>query len=178
MRIKRKVALVTASAFALVALLAAPAQAQSQSLAITAVTVSDFSTVALTGSAITTTATMSDFSITDSRALAEGWNVVVQGTQFAEHNGTVYVAGGKTLPAGSLSMTAPTVSSTQSPLPTVTSGPYSIDGHAVKIASAALGTGLGTYTFTQNGPLTLTVVAGAYARAYRSDITVSVASGP
>lgn len=176
MVIKRKIGLVAATVCGLLALLAAPAQAQS--LAITVVTVADFSPVALSGSAATTTAAMSDFSVTDSRALADGWNVVVQGTAFAEWNGTAYVPGGKTIPAGSLLMPAPTVSSTESVLPTMTAGPYSIDGYAVKIASAASGSGLGTYTFTQSGPLTLRVGAGAYARTYRSDVTVSVASGP
>lgn len=154
--------------------------AHAQSLSITAVTVSDFSAVSLSGSVATSTATMSDFSVTDSRGTGEGWNVVVQGTSFAEWNGTAYVAGGKTLPVGSLSMFAPTVSSseaTPSP-PTMTAGPYLIDGYAVKIASAAVGGGQGTYTFTQTGPLTLTVVAAAYARVYRSEITVSVATGP
>lgn len=121
---------------------------------------------------------MSDFTVTDSREVAEGWNVVVQGTAFAEWNGAGYVGGGKTLPVGSLSMLAPTVSSSETSSLTMTTGPYSIDGYAVKVASAAPPTGLGTYTFTQSGPLTLTVVAAAYAGAYRSEITLSVASGP
>lgn len=157
-----------------------PSPAGAQSLSITAITVSDFSAVSLSGTVTTTTATMSNFSVTDSRATGEGWNVVVQGSAFAEWNGTGYVAGGRTLPVGSLSMPAPSVSSTEatpSP-PAMTAGPYAIDGYAVKIASAAAGTGEGTYTFTQTGPLTLTVVAAAYARTYRSEITVSVASGP
>lgn len=153
--------------------------AHAQSLSISAIAVSDFTPVTLSGTLTTTTATMSDFSVTDSRGTGEGWNVVVQGSLFAEWNGG-YVAGGRTLPAGSLSMPAPSVSSpeaTPSP-PAMTAGPYPIDGHAVKIASAAAGSGQGTYTFTQTGPLTLTVVAAAYARTYRSEITVSVASGP
>lgn len=157
-----------------------PASALAQSLSITAVTVSDFSSVTLSGSVASATATMSDFSVTDTRGTGEGWNVVVQGTVFAEWDGAGYVAGGKTLPVGSLSMPAPSVSSseaTPSP-PTMTAGPYAIDGYAVKIASAAAGAGEGTYTFTQTGPLTLTVVAAAYARTYRGEITVSVASGP
>lgn len=153
--------------------------AHAQSLSITAATVSDFSAVTLSGTVATSTATMSDFSVTDSRGTGEGWNVMVQGTVFAEWNGG-YVAGGKTLPAGSLSMLPPTVSSneaTPSP-PAMIEGSYLIDGYATKIASAGSGAGQGTYTFTQTGPLTLTVVAAAYARVYRSEITVSVASGP
>lgn len=162
------------------AVLLIPASARAQSLSITAVTVSDFSPVSLSGTIATTTATMSDFSVTDSRATGEGWNVMIQGSIFAEWDGGAYVSQGKTLPAGSLTMPAPSVSSTEATPapPTLAAGPYQIDGHAVKIASAATGQGAGTYTFTQTGPLTLTVVASAYARIYRSEITVSVTSGP
>lgn len=157
-----------------------PASVYAQSLGITSVTVTDFSSVSLGGSLSKTTATMSDFSVSDTRGTGEGWNVVVQGTAFAQWNGTAYVGGGKKLPAGSLSMPAPTVSSSEATPapPTVTPGPYLIDGHAVKIASASPGAGQGTYSFTQTGPLTLTVVAAAYEGTYRSEITVSVASGP
>lgn len=118
--------------------------------------------------------------MTDSRGTDEGWNVVIQGSVFAEWDGASFVAGGKTLPAGSLTMPAPSVSSTEATPapPALAAGPYQIDGYAVKIASASPGTGAGTYTFTQSGPLTLTVVAAAYARVYRSEITVSVTSGP
>lgn len=174
--IRRTIVVLVAS----VGVLLISTSAHAQSLNITAITVSDFTPVTLSGTLTTTTATMSDFSVTDSRGTGEGWNVVVQGTTFAEWNGASYVAGGRTLPPGSLSMTAPSVSSTEaSPSPpAMTAGPYPIDGYAVKIASAAAGSGQGTYTFTQSGPLTLTVVAAAYARIYRSEITVSVASGP
>lgn len=161
-------------------LLLIPASAHAQGLTITAVTVSDFSAVSLSGSSATSTAVMSDFTVTDSRGTGEGWNVMVQGTPFAEWDGAGYVPGARMLPAGSLSMSAPTVSSTEATPapPTLTAGPYLIDGYAVKIASAAVDAGGGSYTFTQTGPLTLTIVAAAYAGTYRSEITVSVASGP
>ncbi|MDQ3914431.1 MAG: WxL domain-containing protein [Actinomycetota bacterium] len=152
--------------------------AQAQSLGITAATVSDFTPVSLSGSVATTTASMSDFAVTDSRGTGEGWNVVAQATLFAEWNGTAYVPGGKALPAGSLSMPPPTVSPIDAGTPSITPGPYAIDGSSVKIATAAPGTGEGTYTFSPSGPLTLTVVAGAYARTYRSEVTFSVTSGP
>ncbi len=171
----RRVGIVAMSAGIL--LFAAPA-AQAQSLGIMAATVSDFTPVSLSGSVATSTASMSDFAVTDSRGTGEGWNVVAQGTLFAEWNGTAYVPGGKALPAGSLSMPAPTVSPVDAGAPSIIAGPYAIDGSSVKIATAAPGTGEGTYTFTSSGPLTLTVVAAAYARTYRSEITFSVASGP
>lgn len=154
--------------------------ATAQSLAITAVTVSDFQPVSLSGTATTTTASMSDFSVTDSREAGEGWNVVVQGTLFAQWDGAGYVSGGASLPAGSLTMHVPSVSSAEpSPSPpSLALGPYRIDGYATKIASAAVGEGVGTYTFMQTGPLTLSIPAAAYAGLYRSEITISVASGP
>ena len=60
---------------------------------------------------------------------------------------------------------------------TVPAGPHAIDGASVQLASAAAGT-TGTYDFTQGAPLTLTLLASAYARTYRREVTVTVASGP
>lgn len=141
-----------------------------------AVTVSNFEPVTLAGIATSTTAIMSDFSVTDSAGT--GWNVTVSATQFAEFDtGTgQYVSGGKVLPVGSLTMPAPTVSPAHV-LVLVTPGPYAIDGATVKITSANAGTS-GTWDFTHGGSLTLTVPASAYAVVYRSDVTVAVASGP
>lgn len=168
-----------ALALALVVLaLASPAVAQV--LSMTVVTVSDFAPVTLDATTKTTTATMDNFSVTDDRGTGEGWSVTVQATQFRQWDGTAYVAGGKTLPTGSLSLPAPTVTAvgTESAPPAVTPGPYAIDGSAVKVASATVNTGMGTYDFTQSGPLTLTIPASAYALIYRSELTVSLSSGP
>lgn len=161
-------------------LVASPDPAAAQTLSMTLPTVSDFQPIVLTGSSTTTTATMSDFSVSDSRETAEGWSVTAAATQFREWNGNGYVSGGRALAPGSLSMPAPSVSAvdTQSPPPVVTPGPYSIDGSSIKIASAAADTGKGTYSFTQGGPLTLTIPASAYAATYRSEVTLSLASGP
>lgn len=151
------------------------------SLSITAPTVGNFTGVTLSGAATTTTATLAAFTATDARGSGAGWNVTVQATQFKEHDGTIYVASGKTLPTSALSMPAPTVASpgTTSADPSITAGPYLIDaGSAVKIASAALDAGMGTYDFTQVGSLTLSIPASAYAKTYRSDVTVSVVTGP
>ncbi len=152
-------------------------------LSITNPAAGDFAGVTLDGTAKTTTATLGAFSATDARGTGAGWNVTVQATQFAEHNGTIYVASGKTLPTSSLSMPAPTVAKsdgTSSAVPSITAGPYAIDaGSAVKIASAAAdGTGMGSYSFTQGGSLSLNIPASAYATTYRSDLTVSVVTGP
>lgn len=156
----------------------APASASvavAQSLTPDPVTVSDFAPVTLDGTAKTTTATMSDFSVTDTAGA--GWHVTVGAAQFREFDAGAgqYVTGGKTLPAGSLTMPAPTVSPVTAI--TIPPGPYAIDGATVQLASAATGT-TGIYDFTQGGPLTLTLPSSAYARTYRSDVTITVASGP
>lgn len=161
-------------------LVASPDPAAAQTLSMTLPAVSDFQPIVLSGSPTTTTATMSDFSVSDSRETAEGWSVTVAATQFREWNGSGYVSGGRGLAAGSLSMPAPSVTAvdTQSPPPVVTPGPYLIDGSSIKIASAATDTGQGTHAFGQSGPLTLTIPASAYAATYRSEITLSLAAGP
>jgi hypothetical protein len=153
------------------------------SLAMTAMTVTDFSGVTLSGVATSANATPSDFSVTDNRGLGSGWNLTVQATQFREHDGSGYVVSGKVLNLSSLSMLQPTVAadgSTSSPTPTIIAGPHIIDsGSAVKIASAAADAGMGKYDFTQDAAgLTLSIPADAHAATYRSEVTVSFASGP
>lgn len=155
-----------------------PAGAQ---LTITNPAVENFPGVTLDGSAQTVSASLAGFSVDDARGTGEGWRVMVQATQFAEHDGTGYVTGGKTLPTSSLRMPAPmvTANGTSSPPPTIEPGaPWAIDvAAAVKIASAAVDTGMGRYDFGSVS-LSLTVPASAYAKTYRSDVTVSVVSGP
>lgn len=148
--------------------------ATAQTLDPATVTVSDFAPVVLDGSPASTTATMSDFTVTESAG--DGWHLVVQATQFAEVDGTgQYVTGGKTLPTGSLAMPAPGISPTGGV--TVAPGPYLIDGANVQIVSVAAGNP-GTFTLTQSGPLTLSIPTSAYARSYRSEVTVALHSGP
>lgn len=151
------------------------------SLSIDAVTVGNFGGITLDGTAKTTTATVDAFSVTDARGTGDGWNVTMQGTQFAEHDGTNYVTSGKTLALNSLSLSALSVAAngTTSPVPTTNAG-AGIDNTtgAIKIASAAVDEGMGTYDFTGTNALSLSIPASAYAKTYRSDVTVSVVSGP
>lgn len=152
------------------------------SLSITNPLAGDFAGVTLDGTAKTTTATFAGFSATDARGTGAGWNVTVQATQFKEYAAGAYVVAGKTLALNSLSLAAPTVAAnaTTSTAPSITAGPYNVDAaSAVKIASAAADTGMGKYDFTQAAtPLTLSVPASAFAKTYRSDVTVSVVTGP
>jgi hypothetical protein len=152
------------------------------SLAITAdPTAPNYATITLDGSAQTAQVSLSAFEVNDARGFGAGWNVTAQASRFAEHNGLIYVVGGKQLPLNSLTMSAPTVTQdgTTSPNPTITGGaPYTIDsGSAIKIASAAVDEGMGKYDFSAT-TLTVNVPASAYARTYRSDLTVSAVSGP
>lgn len=151
-------------------------------------TAGDFTAVTLDGTAKTSTASLDGFEVNDARGSGAGWNVTVQATQFAEWDSTLntgaggYVTGGKTLALNSLSLKAPTVAAdgTTSAAPSITAGPYNIDaGTAVKISSAAANAGMGKYDFTQaSSPLTLSIPTSAYAKTYRSTVTVSTVTGP
>ena len=143
-------------------------------------TVPDFTGITLDGTAQTDTTTLAAFEVNDARGTGVGWHVNVQASQFAEHNGTSYVASGKTLATGSLTMSAPTLAAdgTSSTVPTVTSGPYTIDvASPVEIASAAADAGMGKYDFSST-TFTLSVPASAFAKTYRSNVTVDVVTGP
>ncbi len=151
------------------------------SLTITSPLAADFPGVTLNGATQTVTAGLEAFTVDDSRGTGEGWHVTAQATQFAEVDILgVYVLLGKTLPASSLKMSEPTVTAngTTSPAPSITPGPYTLDaGSAVTIASAAVDTGMGKYDFSAT-TLMLTVPPRAYARTYRSDVTISVVTAP
>lgn len=141
--------------------------------------VHDFVVVTLDGTTRTTTSRMDPFMVTDARGGGAGWDITVQASTFQEWNGTAYVATGRSLPTGSLAMPAPDVHAdgTDSPPPVVTPGPFAIDGAIVILATAPPGTGMGSYSFVPHD-LVLTVPASAYATTYRSEIAISVTSGP
>ncbi|HEX9988634.1 MAG TPA: WxL domain-containing protein [Chloroflexia bacterium] len=143
-------------------------------LSITNPLAGDFTPVTLNGTEQSPTAALAAFTVTDPRGTGAGWHVTAQASQFANAAAT------RSLAAGSLEMSEPTVAAngTNSPEPDVTEGPYVIDnGSAVSIASAALDEGMGAYDFS-NTTLTLAVPADAYAATYLSTVTISVVTAP
>lgn len=115
----------------------------------------------------TTTASMDGFSVSDLIGTGGGWQVTVEATRFAGPH--------QELPAGSLSMSQPTVSPAG---PSVVAGPVVIDnGVAAQIVSCELGSGQRVYDFSAT-TLTLIVPAAIYAGVYSSTISLSVVAGP
>ena len=179
----RRIALLAGVFFAATAMLGGTALAASTvlikagSLTITTPTVGNFADVTLDGSAHTTNASVGTFNVIDATGSGSGWKVNVQATQFTTGGATPIL-----LAASSLQLAAPTVAAvgTASAVPSIVSGPYTIDaGSAVKIASAAANAGMGTYLFTPPASaLTLSIPASAYVGTYSSTVTVSVVTGP
>ncbi|HEX8228130.1 MAG TPA: WxL domain-containing protein [Chloroflexia bacterium] len=150
------------------------------SLNISAPTVGNFSAVNMDGAAKSPTASVGTFSVTDARGNGNGWHVTAEASQFAEWNGSEYVASGKTLAEGSLELSQPsaTANGTDSPAPAVSAGPYTIDeAGGVSLASADVDEGMGKYDFGAT-TLTLSVPADAYAKTYKSTVTISVTTAP
>lgn len=180
MKRTRRVALLAGVFFAATAILGGTALAstvliKAGNLTITTPTVGNFADVTMNGAAQNTQANVGTWDVIDARGSGAGWNVTVQATQFD--------SGSHQLALGSLQMTAPGVAAkngTSNAAPTIVGGPYTIDAaSAVKIASAAVNTGMGSYTFTPAANnLTLSIPASAYVGTYTSTVTVSVVTGP
>lgn len=139
----------------------------------------------LNGSQISTSANWAIADITDARGTGAGWNLSLSLTQFQEVDGTgAYVTNGKTLAAGSLTVsTVPTIAkkdATSSETTTITpvASSTALDtGSVVKLLSAKLDGGMGSYTLGNLG-VTLTVPANAYAKTYKTDATVTLNTAP
>lgn len=155
-------------------------------------------TATLAGSDQTIYTSLAPYTGADTTGTGKGWNVTFQATQFAcTYNSTTNPncpTAGNTLPASSLKMAAPTVACASNQSCTGQAAPPSISisantavdsGTAVKVASAAASTGMGTYDFTPSPvdtttghDLSLTVPSYVYAAGYSSTLTVSIISGP
>jgi hypothetical protein len=138
----------------------------------------NFPTTTLTGTPLTLHADANQWVVTDARGSVDnGWNVTIAASQFS-------AGGGKTLPLGSLALSAPPTATTD---PGNTSGaPSSLtpaspidDGSTQKLVSAAAGDGMGQWTFaSSNSALTLTVPSNTQTGTYVSTITTTLATGP
>ncbi|MFN2617662.1 MAG: WxL domain-containing protein [Thermoleophilaceae bacterium] len=171
---------------------AAPAAIDTTSVTLTggtldfsvAPTADDFTSTALTGSTQTLTTSFNDWRVNDARGSGAGWHVAMQASQFS--NGASL-----TLPAGSLTLKAPTVSKVDvlnPALPPVVSAspapPWTLDGgSAITVVSAATATGQGEWNFDHanlsgSKDLALTIPANASAGTYTSTVTSTLSTGP
>jgi hypothetical protein len=163
--------------------------------------------ITLNGSAQTTNTTMSNFTVLDATGSGAGWNVTVNGNaaggksavfkQYCPNatcgsdSGPGYVSGGQTLAANSLTLASTGASftgqnGTTGTAPTLQcASACNVDSaSAVKIASAALGTGMGTWATTGWGgtslalstPSTLKLLQSS--EVYRVDLVWTINSGP
>lgn len=149
-------------------------------------------------------AIMANFSVSDTRTTKSGWNVTVAGQSgtgksavFAQYcpktkcgsNSEGYVAGGKTLPASSLTLnsTGASFSGGSGSAPTLqcSSGCKVDSASAVKLASAASGgAGEGTWTTTGFSATSLTLAIATTLKAlsaeevYRVNVLWTLATGP
>lgn len=122
--------------------------------------------------------------VEDLTGTGAGWNVTVQASQFVETNGTA----GLDLPTNSLRLQSPVSISPSAQAPAITGpAPWTIDGGAVKILSAVVNDGMGTYNinFSAANALQLSVDTSgpvvdvaANPTVYESTITWQVSTGP
>jgi hypothetical protein len=143
---------------------------------------SDFVEVTLDGAAQETAAALDPFSLVDARGAGAGWTLTVGATQFREWDGAGYVDGGETLPLGSLLLPPlaidPAEPDPNTASPATAPSAYRIDGASVVVGRAEEGAGMGTYLVTPSDQLVLALPASAYAGTYRSELSITVSSGP
>lgn len=142
--------------------------------------VNDMAVITLSGDAQSGEAALDPIAVTDARGNAQGWTLKLQATVFREWDGGAYVSGGKALPAGSLSLAGFSVTGdgSHSASPQTVAGPYILDRGEVTVAVAGIGAGMGRFIFSPTAALQVAVPASAYARTYRSELSLSVTSGP
>jgi len=164
------------------------------------------SAVTLTGAAQTTNTTMTNFGVADATGSGSGWNTTVAGQSgvgkkavFAQYCPTAtcgadpegYVAGGATLAANSLTLNSTGASftaqsGTTGTAPTLQcSSACNVDSaSAVKVASAALNAGMGTWLTSGFGATSLTLSTPSTLKAlsngevYRVNLLWTLSTGP
>jgi hypothetical protein len=143
-------------------------------------------TATLNGSLIKTTTNWTIADISDARGTGTGWNLSLALTQFKEFDtvNNVYVTNGKALATSSLKVsTVPTIakkdatSSETTTIAPVTLGTAIDTGSPVKLLSAAVDGGMGSYTFGNLG-VELSIPANTYAKTYKTDATVTLNTAP
>lgn len=149
-------------------------------LGVAATEVNDFAVITLSGTAQSAEAALEPIAVTDARGSGLGWTLKLQATVFREWDHSAYVSGGKALPEGSLSLAGFSVTGdgSHSESPQVMAGPYILDRGEVTVAVAGIGAGMGRFIFSPTAALQVAVPASAYARTYRSELSLSVTSGP
>lgn len=151
-------------------------------------------TATLTGSDQQVYASLAPYTAADLTGTGSGWNITFQATQLTCTSAdTGCPAAGDQFPASSLLVAVPSIAChaltscagrAAKPTPSIASNTAIDSGPAVKVASAAINTGMGTYDFAPgntsgaNTNLQLTVPSYAYATTYHTTLTVSIISGP
>lgn len=148
------------------------------SLGYTGITATNFESVTLNGTTQTVGAQIDAFNITDARGTGAGWNVSVSATQFSHDVRTEKLA------AGALGLAAPTVTKVDENsdlVTTISTLSGTIDNDTaipVKILSAAVDGGKGSYSSALI-PMTLTLMPKeVYAGTYTSTITATLTATP
>jgi hypothetical protein len=165
------------------------------------------SAITLNGTAQTTNTTMTNFTVLDATGSAAGWNATVNGNSaggkspvFKQYcpnatcgtdTGPGYVTSGQTLAANSLTLSSTGASftgqnGTTGTAPTLQcASACNVDSaSAVKIASAAAGTGMGTWATTGWGGSSLALATPSTLKTlqanevYRVDLVWTINSGP
>ncbi len=148
-------------------------------LAVAGPEVHNVAVVNLEGAVQVVEAPMDAFWLTDARGSGQGWVVHLHATSLREWDGTAYVAGGKALPDGSLTLPGLSVmaDATDSTVPSVVAGAYHLDGPPEGRGGSG-GDGHGPVLVHAHRSAPDRGTAHAYARTYRSELSVTVSSGP
>ena len=141
-------------------------------------------TLSVTGQSISFTASLTgadqtvydndaaNWSAVDPTGTGAGWHINISATDFSDGSHTITVGNFKVkLDAGNIA----TVAGNTAPTSQITSY-TALSGTAQSLLSAALGAGMGTYTFVPD--FSLDLAAETYAGTYTSTVTVAIIAGP
>lgn len=156
-------------------------------LAIAELAIAPFTTVLLDGTTQTTTAVVTDTTLTDSRGSGDGWQVSLKASAFTLAPADLLLAAVgavgtlplSSLELGTVSIAVATTGAGSTAITNIAISQGKIDTTAgINILSAPLNEGMGTYTVSMT-PMTLTLLpASAYAGTYTSTVTETLTTGP